>query len=240
MPSAHPCRQQHQDKKRASCIFARTGFSCRLPLLPLTAHGRRGATPCCPVRGHGGIPRHGGAPGAGSTGQGCRGHGDGCSGCQREAPSLGKPSPGGGCCPRRGSGTSAARCSQGAHSAPDAFSNLARLARLRQRGRGASVLTLARPGGRPCGGSVGAGPGPGQASPGQPAAPRGQGASGEPQYPPQTKASPAHSRSPCVSPINRGPGRREPSARQCSPNTQKLVPAASSSQVTSAEVTQVK
>lgn len=146
MPSAHPCRQQHQDKKRASCIFARTGFSCRL--FPLTPHGRRGATPRSPGRGHGGIPRHGGAPGAGSTG--CRAHGGGFSACQREAPTLGKPSPGGGgCCPRRGSGASAARCSQGAHSAPDAFSNLARLARLRQRGRGASALTLARPGGRP-------------------------------------------------------------------------------------------
>lgn len=89
-------------------------------------------------------------PGPGTTGQGCPGHRDRCSGSRREAPSLGKPSPGGGdCCPRRGSGASAALCAQGAHSAPDAFSNLARLVRLRQRGRGVSALTLARPRSRP-------------------------------------------------------------------------------------------
>lgn len=89
-------------------------------------------------------------PGPGTTGQGCPGHRDRCSGSQRRAPSLGKPSPGGGCCcPGRGSGASAALCAQGAHSAPDAFSNLARLVRLRQRGRGVSALTLAKPRSRP-------------------------------------------------------------------------------------------
>lgn len=46
-------------------------------------------------------------------------------------------------------GSGAARGAQGALGAPDAFSNLARLARLRQRGRGASALTLARPRRRP-------------------------------------------------------------------------------------------
>lgn len=64
--------------------------------------------------------------------------------------SPGRPAPSeprGSAAARAGSG--AARGAQGALSAPDAFSNLARLARLRQRGRGASALTLARPRRRP-------------------------------------------------------------------------------------------
>lgn len=200
MPSAHPCRQQHQDKKRASCIFARTGFSYRLPLS--LSHCTAGAGPHrAPPAGvtagsHGTeVP-----PGAGSTGQGRRGHRDGCSGPQREAPSLGKPSPGGGgCCPRRGSGASAARCSQGAHSAPDAFSNLARLARLRQRGRGASALTLTRPRGRPrCEGvPSGQAPGPGQRSRG----PAGHGTRGAAPCPGHSWQHPAGRERPgCPSP----------------------------------------
>lgn len=149
MPSAHPCRQQHQDKKRASCIFERTGFFYRLPFSLL--HGTAGAGP------HRAPPA---GVTAGSRGteepreRGGRGRGAGHRGWLLRLP-KGSPDPRQAeprrlrCCPRRGSGASEARCSQGAHSAPDAFSNLARLARLRQRGRGASALTLARPGGRP-------------------------------------------------------------------------------------------
>lgn len=135
-------------KERAAFLQER-GFPTASPFPSHTARQ---------AQGHAALPRPGSrrdpaarrSPGSGERGAGVPGTGDGRSGCQREAPTLGKPSPGGcGCCPRRGSGASAARCSQGAHSAPDAFSNLARLARLRQRGRGASALTLARPRGRP-------------------------------------------------------------------------------------------
>lgn len=91
------------------------------------------------------------SPGPGTTGQGVPGTQGPLLRLPKGSPGPGKPSPGGGgCCPRRGSGASAALCAQGAHSAPDAFSNLARLARLRQRGRGVSALTLARPRSRPC------------------------------------------------------------------------------------------
>lgn len=193
-------------------------------------------------------------PGPGTTGQGCPGHRDRCSGSQRQAPSLGKPSPGGGgccCCPGRGSGASAALCAQGAHSAPDAFSNLARLVRLRQRGRGVSALTLAKPRSRPrCEGAPRrwrrpGTPGPASRGPararnrpelraptraelGKPRLSSGhrQGAHlGSPS--PDPKRSPTQITRPCISSINREPVWGEPTAlQQCHPNAQKLVPAA--------------
>lgn len=134
-------------RKERTAFLQERGFP-PAPPFPLTRTAGAGPHRADPGRGHGGIPRRGDAPGTGD--QGRPGHRGRRSGSQREAPSLGKPSPGGGgCCPRRGSGASAALCAQGAHSAPDAFSNLARLARLRQSGRGVSALTLAGPRSRP-------------------------------------------------------------------------------------------
>lgn len=137
-------------RKERTAFLQGHGFPPASPFSSYTARQARGPTVPPPAGVTAGSQGAEVPQGPGTTGQGCPGHRERCSASQREAPSLGKPSPsGGGCCPRRGSGASAALCAQGAHSAPDAFSNLARLVRLRQRGRGVSALTLARPRSRP-------------------------------------------------------------------------------------------
>lgn len=207
-------------QEKSELHFCKNGVFLPPPPFPLTLHGRRGATPCSPGRGHGGIPRHGGAPGSGE-------HGAGAPGTQGWLlrPPKGSPVPRQ-AEPRRrrllpAQGVRGQRGSMlpGRTLSPGCLFKFGEVGPTPSKGAWgfgvnpcqASRQTPLRRG------SVGAGARPGAEEPrsrrarnargcalprAQLAAPRGQGAPGVPQSPPQTKASHTPSRSPCVSPIN--------------------------------------